>query len=73
MPWQDSHRPPLTLNENLPDLYPLIFDSGVLLNNSRISVNTPVYVAGFDLGVFPIGDWLISITLSIYDNPWILL
>ena len=23
-----SHLPPLTLNENLPDLYPLIFDSG---------------------------------------------
>jgi len=26
-PWQFSHLPPLTLNENLPGLYPLIFDA----------------------------------------------
>ena len=26
-------------------------------------------MAGLDLGVFPMGDWLISITLSKYNNP----
>ena len=29
----------------------------------------PVYVAGFDLGVRPIGDWSITITLSIALIP----
>ena len=31
--------------------------------------NTPVYVAGFDRGVRPIGDWSMSITLSICSHP----
>ena len=33
--------------------------------------NTPVYVAGFDLGVLPIGDWSILIILSIFSIPFI--
>ena len=70
-PLQTSHLPPTTLKENLPDLYPLILDSSVFENNSLISVNTPVYVAGLDLGVLPIGAWLISITLSIFSIPLI--
>ena len=30
---------------------------------------TPVYVAGLDLGVLPIGDWSIFIILSILSIP----
>ena len=30
---------------------------------------TPVYVAGLLLGVLPIGDWSIAITLSKYSIP----
>src|SRR5690606_29466843 len=71
-PWQVSHRPPFTLKLNLPGLYPLIMDSGVWVNRLRISLNTPVYVAGLDLGVRPMGDWLMSITLSIFFSPLIL-
>ena len=41
-PWQDSQRPPFTLNENRPGLYPLIFDSGSFANKSRMCVKTPV-------------------------------
>ena len=36
-----------------------------------MSSNTPVYVAGFDLGVLPIGACDISITLSIFSSPFI--
>jgi len=36
---------------------------------SRIKSNTPVYVAGFDLGVRPIGDWSMFIILSIFPIP----
>jgi hypothetical protein len=36
---------------------------------SLIKSNTPVYVAGFDLGVLPIGDWSIFIILSIFSIP----
>ena len=32
----------------------------------------PVYVAGFDLGFFPIGFWLMAMTLSMLARPWIL-
>ena len=32
-------------------------------------VNTPVYVAGFERGVRPIGDWSMSITLSMCCSP----
>ena len=68
-PSQFSHRPPLTLNENLPGLYPLAADSFKPANQSRIGVKQPVYVAGLDLGVLPIGDWFISIILSIFFTP----
>jgi hypothetical protein len=34
-----------------------------------MKVKSPVYVAGFDRGVLPIGDWSISITLSINASP----
>ena len=37
--------------------------------NFLISVKRPVYVAEFDLGVLPIGDWSTSITLSMKFNP----
>ena len=40
-----------------------------MANSSRMKVNSPVYVAGFDRGVRPIGDWSISITLSISSIP----
>ena len=52
-------------------MYPLAFASFVDANKSLISSNTPIYVAGLDLGVFPIGSWEILITLSIYSNPLI--
>lgn len=36
---------------------------------SLIKSNTPVYVAGFERGVLPIGDWSMFIILSIFSNP----
>jgi len=36
-------------------------------------LNAPVYVAGFDRGVRPIGDWSITITLSRCCMPAIFL
>ena len=39
---------------------------------SLIKSNTPVYVAGFERGVLPIGDWSIFIILSIFSIPFIL-
>ena len=68
-PSQASHLPPLTLKENLPGLYPLVLDSGRLVNQSLTGPKAPVYVAGLDLGVLPIGDWSISIILSINSTP----
>jgi len=41
-PSQASHLPPLTLNENLPGLYPLVFDSGSAVNQSLIGPKAPV-------------------------------
>ena len=38
-----------------------------------MSSNTPVYVAGLLLGVLPIGACDISITLSIFSSPFMLL
>ena len=35
--------------------------------------NTPVYVAGLERGVRPIGDWSMSITLSSCSMPSIVL
>ena len=34
-----------------------------------MGVKAPVYVAGFDLGVLPIGDWVMFTTLSIKWLP----
>src|SRR5713101_7209523 len=34
-----------------------------------MNVNTPVYVAGFERGVRPIGDWSMSTTLSTRCAP----
>ena len=50
-----SQRPPATLKLKRPGLYPRICASGVCVNRLLISLNTPVYVAGFDRGVRPIG------------------
>ena len=41
-PSQASHLPPLTLKENLPGLYPLVLDSGKLVNQSLIGPKAPV-------------------------------
>ena len=68
-PLHVSHLPPFTLNEKAPCFNPLIFDSVSEENKFLISVNTPVYVAGFDLGVLPIGDWSTSINLLIFSKP----
>ena len=70
-PWQCSHLPPETLKLNLPFEYPLSFASFVSANKSLILSNTPVYVAGFDLGVLPIGDWSMFIILPIFSIPTI--
>ena len=43
--------------------------SGTCANSLRMWSNTPVYVAGFDRGVRPIGDWSMSITLSTCSHP----
>ena len=48
-------------------------DSSVKENKFLIWSNTPEYVAGFDLGVRPIGDWSISMSLSIFSKPETLL
>ena len=40
-PSQASHRPPFTLKENLPGLYPRDLDSGKFVNHSLIGVNAP--------------------------------
>ena len=68
-PEHASLRPPRTLKLNLPELYPRAFASCVEAKSSRMSVNTPVYVAGLDLGVRPIGDWSIFMTLSKFSIP----
>ena len=69
-PPQASHLPPFTLKLKLPLPYPRSFASGSCENRSLICVNTPVYVAGFDLGVLPIGAWLISMILSMFCSPF---
>ena len=54
-PRQASQRPPFTLKLKRPCLYPRILASGVWLYSSRIASKTPVYVAGLERGVRPIG------------------
>src|SRR3989344_7082246 len=58
-PWHASHRPPLTLNEKRPGPHARAFASSDIANMSRIWVQAPVYVAGFERGVRPIGLWSI--------------
>ena len=41
-PEQASQRPPLTLNEKRPGLYPRALASGIDAKSSRIGVNSPV-------------------------------
>jgi hypothetical protein len=43
--------------------------SGRPANHSRIGVKAPVYVAGLDRGVRPIGDWSMSMILSMCSSP----
>ena len=54
-PLQASHRPPATLNEKRPGLYPRARLSGVKEKSFRISDRNPTYEAGTDRGVRPIG------------------
>ena len=63
------HLPPFTLKLNLPGLYPLTLDSGRTEKRSRICVKTPVYVAGLERGVLPMGLWSMLIALSIWWIP----
>ena len=70
-PLQASQRPPLTLKLKRPFWYPLILASFVWAKTSLMSSNTPVYVAGLERGVLPIGDWSISIILSNWSIPLI--
>src|SRR3989344_6062102 len=55
-PWHASQRPPFTLNEKRPGPQPRAFDSSDIAKRSLMCVHAPVYVAGFDRGVRPIGD-----------------
>lgn len=70
-PLQLSHLPPATLKLNLPFWKPRNFASFVPANMSLIKSNTPVYVAGFERGVLPIGDWSMFIILSMFSSPFI--
>ena len=54
-PWQASQRPPLTLKLKRPGDSRATRASGVPANRSRMGVNRPVYVAGLERGVRPIG------------------
>ena len=69
-PLQLSHLPPATLKLNLPLSKPRNLASFVPANISLIKSNTPVYVAGFERGVLPIGDWSMLIILSIFSSPF---
>ncbi len=68
-PLHVSHRPPFVLNEKRPGLYPRICDSGSCAKRSRMYVKRPVYVAGFERGVRPIGLWSMAMTLSTCSSP----
>ena len=63
-PLQVSQRPPLTLKEKAFGPRPLTFASGREDNNERIRSQAPMYVAGDERGVLPIGLWSTSITFA---------
>ena len=63
-----SQRPPLTLKLNRPAVAADL-GLGGSAKSLRIASKTPVYVAGLERGVRPIGDWSISMTLSICSMP----
>src|SRR3990167_152579 len=69
LPWHASQRPPLTLNEKRPGPHARARASSDIANMSRMCVHAPVYVAGFERGVRPIGDWSISIGRPRYSVP----
>ena len=68
-PWHFSHRPPLTLKENLPGLYPFALASGSCAKRVRMGPKRPTYVAGFERGVRPMGLWSMLMILSISPAP----
>src|SRR3989344_7065750 len=59
LPWHASQRPAFTLKLKRPGPQPRARASSVMANISRMCVQAPVYVAGFERGVRPIGDWSI--------------
>src|SRR3989338_5390305 len=68
-PWHASHLPPFTLKEKRPGPQPRARASSLIANMSRMCVHAPVYVAGFDRGVRPMGDWSIRIERPKYSVP----
>src|SRR3989338_4661464 len=68
-PSQFSQRPPFTLNEKRPIVYPRCLLSLVLAKSDRIGENAPTYVAGLLRGVLPIGDWSMRYTLFSRSAP----
>src|SRR6185295_12456831 len=67
LPSQASQRPPLTLNEKRLAFQPRRRASSVVANRSRMWVKAPVYVAKFERGVRPMGDWSIRIARERYS------
>src|SRR3989344_3885665 len=69
LPWQASQRPLFTLNETRPGPQARARASSDIANISRMCVHAPVYVAGFERGVRPMGDWSINIARPRYSVP----
>jgi len=65
---QVAHLHCLVLKLNLHGPYHLTCASLTCANTSLIGVNTPVYVAGLERGVFPIADWSITTALSKFSS-----
>jgi hypothetical protein len=68
-PWHASQRPPLTLNEKRPGPVPALARRLDLREELADGSEEPVYVAGFERGVRPIGLWSTLITLSKNSMP----
>ena len=68
-PEHSKQLPSFTLKENLPGEKPFMRDSGNDAKISLIVLKIPVYVEGLDLGVLPIGDWLISVSYTHLTLP----